>query len=353
MAKQTKTRKTARAGAPPQGGTARAPGRPFALSLVVPMYNESEMCGIFFDRVIPILQALTEDYEVICVNDGSRDDTLEVLAGFHLRNPRIKIVSLSRNFGKEAALTAGVDHATGDAVIPIDADLQDPPELIPELVERWRQGFDMVIAVRRDRQSDSYVKRVTANMFYRVIGKLSEIPIPANAGDFRLLDRTVVDALNRLPERGRFMKGLYAWVGFNPSTIEYSRPPRAAGNTKWGFWGLWNFALEGIFSFTTLPLRIWTYVGLGTAVFAGFYGLYIFLRTLIYGADVPGYASLVVLLLFFSGMNMIGLGILGEYVGRIFTEVKQRPLYLVDSVAGIEKGAGGRADPAVPRRQNP
>jgi len=307
------------------------------------MHNESEMCGIFFDRVIPILQGLTEDYEVVCVNDGSRDDTLEVLRGLHARNPRIKIVSLSRNFGKEAALTAGIDHATGDAIIPIDADLQDPPELIPELVERWQQGFDTVIAVRSDRRSDGYLKRTTANMFYRVIGKLSDVPIPANAGDFRLLDRTVVEALNLLPERGRFMKGLYAWVGFNPSTVEYARPPRAAGDTKWRFWGLWNFALEGIFSFTTLPLRIWTYVGLLTAAFASIYGLYIVLHTLINGADVPGYPSLIVLLLFFSGMNMIGLGILGEYVGRVFAEVKQRPLYLVESVVGIENRTGDRS----------
>lgn len=342
MGNKIKTPKSAKAGTPIHGETARAPGQPFALSLIVPMHNESEMCAIFFDRVIPILQGLTEDYEVICVNDGSRDDTLEILTGFHVQNPRIKIVNLSRNFGKEAALTAGIDFAIGDAIIPIDADLQDPPELIPDLVKRWREGFDTVLAVRRDRQSDSYLKRTTANMFYRVIGRLSEVPIPANAGDFRLLDRTVVEALKLLPERRRFMKGLYAWAGFNSSSIEYSRTPRVAGDTKWGFWGLWNFALEGIFSFTTLPLRIWTYVGLGTAVFAGIYGLYIVLYTLIYGSDVPGYASLIVLLLFFSGMNMIGLGILGEYVGRIFTEVKQRPLYLVESVAGIENGASER-----------
>lgn len=308
----------------------------FSLSLVVPMHNEAEMCGIFFDRVVPILKDLTDDYEIVCVNDGSRDDTLGILSSFHLRNPRIKIVNLSRNFGKEAALTAGIDHASGDAVIPIDADLQDPPELIPELVERWRQGFDTVIAVRGDRQTDGFLKRTTANMFYRVIGKLSEVPIPANAGDFRLLDRTVLEALKRLPERRRFMKGLYAWVGFNPTTVEYTREARVAGDTKWKFWGLWNFALEGIFSFTTLPLRIWTYAGLGTAIFAGCYGLYIVLRTIIHGIDVPGYASLLVLLLFFSGMNMIGLGILGEYVGRIFSEVKQRPVYLVESVTGID-----------------
>jgi len=311
----------------------------FSLSLVVPMHDESEMCAAFFDRVVPILQGVTGNYEIICVNDGSRDDTLQVLFSFHLRNPHIKIISLSRNFGKEAALTAGIDHASGDAVIPIDADLQDPPDLIPELVEKWLEGFDMVVAVRGDRRSDGFLKRTTANAFYRVIGRLSKVPIPANAGDFRLLDRTVVDSLKLLPERGRFMKGLYAWVGFSSATVEYARPARAAGNTKWRFWGLWNFALDGIFSFTTLPLRIWTYVGLGTAVFAGSYGIYITLRTMIYGVDVPGYASLVVLLLFFSGMNMIGLGILGEYVGRVFSEAKQRPVYLIESLTGIESAA--------------
>lgn len=306
------------------------------------MHNESEMCAIFFDRVVPILEKLSGDYEIVCVNDGSRDDTLAILRDFHKRNHRIKVISLSRNFGKEAALTAGIDFATGDAVIPIDADLQDPPELIPELVERWQQGFDTVIAIRADRASDSYLKRVTANMFYRVIGRLSEVPIPSNAGDFRLLDRTVVEALSRLPERRRFMKGLYAWVGYRPATVEYTRPPRAAGDTKWRFWGLWNLALEGIFSFTTLPLRIWTYVGLATAGMSAAYGLYIILRTILHGIDVPGYASLIVVLLFFSGMNMIGLGILGEYVGRIFSEVKQRPLYLVESVDGLDTAAGRR-----------
>lgn len=306
------------------------------LSLVVPMHNEAEMCGIFFSRVVPILQSVTERYEIVCVNDGSRDDTLQILTAFHLRNPRIKIVNLSRNFGKEAALTAGIDYASGDAVIPIDADLQDPPEIIPDLIERWREGFDTVVAVRRDRSSDSFWKRTTANSFYRIIGKLSDVPIPANAGDFRLLDRSVIEALRLLPERGRFMKGLYAWVGYNSAIVEYARQARPAGGSKWKLWGLWNFALDGIFSFTTLPLRIWSYVGFGTALFSAFYGLYIVLRTLWYGVDVPGYASLVVLLLFFSGMNMIGLGIMGEYVGRIFSEVKQRPLYLVESVAGIE-----------------
>jgi len=289
---------------------------------------------------------VTPDFEIICVNDGSRDDTLELVRGFHSREPRIKIVDLTRNFGKEVALTAGIEHAAGDAIIPIDADLQDPPELIPRLVERWREGFDTVIAVRSERRSDSFVKRASANMFYRVIGSLSHVPIPANAGDFRLLDRTVVEALKLLPERSRFMKGLYAWVGFRQAMVEYARPERAAGTTKWNIWRLWNFALDGIFSFSTLPIRVWSYMGLLVAALAVLYGCFILVRTLVYGIDVPGYASLMVALLLLSGMNMIGIGILGEYVGRIFMEVKRRPVYLVNSTLGIESppaGADGNA----------
>lgn len=329
--------------APVGGAAVGSEQETFSLSLVVPMHDEAEMCGIFFERVVPIMQGLTEHYEIICVNDGSRDDTLQLLMAYHLRDPRIKIVNLSRNFGKEAALTAGIDFASGDAVIPIDADLQDPPELIPELVERWKEGFDTVIAVRRDRSSDSFLKRITAAGFYRVIGKLSEVPIPANAGDFRLLDRTVIQALIQLPERGRFMKGLYAWAGFNSTTVEYSRPGRAAGSSKWKLWGLWNFALDGIFSFTTLPLRVWSYAGLGIAFLSLLYGCFIIFHTIYFGVDVPGYASLIVVLLFFSGMNMIGLGILGEYMGRVFTEVKQRPLYIIDSLAGLEDNGNERS----------
>jgi len=321
----------------------------FRLSIVVPMYNESEVCDIFFERTLPILEKITPDFEIICVDDGSRDNTPLLLVAAHRRDKRIKIVSLSRNFGKEIALTAGIDHATGDAVIPIDADLQDPPELIGDLVAKWREGYDSVIAVRTDRTSDGYFKRATAQMFYRVIGKLSEIPILANAGDFRLLDRVVVDALRAVPERNRFMKGLYAWAGFRHATVGYVRPIRAAGTTKWRFWKLWNLALEGIFSFSTFPLRFWSYVGLGVAVMAGVYGSVIIARTLVYGIDVPGYASLLVTVLFLSGINMIGLGILGEYVGRIFLEVKQRPLYIVGQTTGIEAAprAKGISDDAA------
>ncbi|MFC1771773.1 glycosyltransferase family 2 protein [Pseudomonadota bacterium] len=305
------------------------------LSIVVPMYNEAEVCQPFFESVLPILKNITESFEIVCVNDGSRDPTQLELNRFHQEDSRIKVINLSRNFGKEIALTAGIDMACGDVVIPMDADLQDPPELIPDMIECWRQGYDMVLAVRSNRESDTVMKRATANAFYRLMGRMSEVPIPANAGDFRLMDRTVVDALKTLPERNRFMKGLYAWVGYNCTSIEYTRPKRVAGTSKWKYWRLWNLALEGILSFTTLPLRIWSYLGLIVAALSGVYGVFIIFRTMIYGVEVAGYASLLVTVLFLSGINMIGLGVLGEYVGRIFLEVKQRPLYLVQSTMGV------------------
>jgi glycosyltransferase involved in cell wall biosynthesis len=315
------------------------PGRPvqgFRVSVVVPIYNEASSCEQFFDRVIPVLSAISENFEVVCINDGSTDGSPALLQRLHNAEPRIKVVNLTRNFGKELALTAGLDLATGDAVIPMDADLQDPPELIPKLVERWLEGFDMVVAVRDDRRSDSWLKRNAATLFYRVIGRIGEVNVPSNAGDFRLIDRTVVEVLKRLPERNRFMKGIFAWVGFRQATVTYARPPRAAGESKWGYWKLWNLALEGIFSMTTLPLRVWTYFGMGVALLAGCYMIFIVVRTLLYGVDVAGYPSLIVAILFFSGINMVGLGILGEYVGRIFVEVKQRPLYLVHDTIGFQ-----------------
>jgi glycosyltransferase involved in cell wall biosynthesis len=309
----------------------------FRLSLVVPIFNEENSCESFFDRAIPVLKEVTDNFEIVCVNDGSTDRSLEMLQRLHASDSRIKIVDLTRNFGKELALTAGLELATGDAVIPIDADLQDPPELIPKFVERWREGFDMVVAVRDDRRSDSWLKRTTSHLFYRVIGRIGDVPVPSNAGDYRLIDRTVVEVLKRLPERNRFMKGIFAWVGFRQATVTYTRPARAAGESKWGYWKLWNFALEGIFSMTTLPLRVWTYFGVGIAFLAGCYGMFIIVRTLLFGADVAGYPSLFVAILFFSGINMVGLGILGEYVGRIFVEVKQRPLYLINDTIGFEE----------------
>jgi len=307
------------------------------ISVVVPMYNEEEVIDAFFEAITPVLRSLTKDYEIICVNDGSSDMTLPKLIAARGMNPAIKIIDLSRNFGKELALTAGLDFASGDAVVPIDADLQDPPELIVEMVEKWRDGADMVIAVRTDRGTDGWFKRTSAGLFYRIAGRLSDTGIPNNAGDFRLMDRKVIDALKALPERTRFMKGIFAWLGFKQAEVTYSRPKRVAGTTKWKFWKLWNFALEGIFSFTTLPLRIWTYMGFAISIIAPAYALLIILRTMFFGVGVPGYASTIVIILFFSGLNMLGLGILGEYVGRVFIEVKRRPLYLVRETIGVEK----------------
>ena len=309
-------------------------GNVFRLSVVVPMYNEAEVLDSFFERVCPIAAAQTEYYEIVCVNDGSDDATLELLTRYHTDNPRIKTVSLTRNFGKEAALAAGLDYATGDAVVLIDADLQDPPELIPDLVARWRDGYDMVLAVREDRSTDTPAKRITAGLFYQIVQRLSQTPIPANVGDYRLMDRRVVAALRQLPERTRFAKGLFGWLGFSQTVVLYRRPERAGGVSKWRYWRLWNYALDGIFSFSTVPLRIWTYLGMLISLGTGAYIVLIVARAMLYGIDVPGYASLLVVVLFFSGLNMIGLGILGEYVGRIFLEVKRRPLYLIDRRLG-------------------
>lgn len=313
---------------------------PPEVSVVVPMYNEEEVLGIFFQRIEPILRDHTRSYEIVCVDDGSKDNTLALLHAAAQRDPRIKLISLSRNFGKEIALTAGLDHASGQAVIPIDVDLQDPPEVIPEMLDLWRDGNDMVIGVRQDRSSDTRLKRLTASLFYRIIGRMSDTPIPAGAGDFRLMDRKVMDALKLCKERTRFMKGLFGWLGFKQATVGYTRQPREAGTSKWRYWKLWNFALEGIVSFSTLPLRIWSYFGLMASLAALFYMLYIIVRTLMFGADVPGYASLFVAILFFSGLNMIGLGIIGEYIGRIYLEAKQRPLYLVRDVVNLDASTG-------------
>lgn len=315
------------------------------LSIVVPACNEEEVLAAFFERIGTVLKEITGDYEIVCVDDGSSDNTLALLTLAHRDDPRVKVIKLSRNFGKEIALTAGLHAASGDAVVPIDADLQDPPELIGEMVEKWRAGAKMVIAVRSDRETDSRLKRVTANAFYKVIRGIGDIPIPGNAGDFRLMDRSVVEALKGLPERTRFNKGLFAWLGFSPEIVTYQRPARAAGRSKWRYWRLWNFALEGIFSFSTVPLRIWTYLGALVAVGAMAYAVWIVVRTLAYGVDMPGYASLATMQLFFSGLIMIGLGILGEYVGRVFIEVKRRPLYLVEETLGFD----GDAAPDVSR----
>jgi len=306
------------------------------LSVVVPMYNEEKALGVFLAALMPVLKSVTEEFEVVCVDDGSKDATLRILLQHREREPRIRIVALRRNYGKDVALMAGMNYSTGAAVIPIDADLQDPPELIPEMVARWQEGYDTVICVRTDRPGDSRLKRWLAAGFYRVMGQVSSVDVPPNAGDFRLLDRSTVDALGQLPERSRFMKGLYALVGTKPAYLEYTRPARVAGTTKWAYWRLWNFALDGIFSFTTLPLRIWTYFGafvaaLGTGLAVWLIGEFLFF------SSVSGTNRwLLVVMLILGGANMIGIGVLGEYTGRIFDEVKNRPMYLVDGEYGFE-----------------
>lgn len=318
---------------------------PPCLSIVVPMHNESQNVQAFYDRVAGVLDGLGETWEIVCVNDGSRDDTLAQLTELHHRDPRVKVIDLSRNFGKEIALTAGLDHATGDAVIPIDADLQDPPELIPELLAKWREGYEVVNATRRSRQGETWVKKATANAFYRALEKMTSIRIPRNTGDFRLISRPAMAALRRLPERNRFMKGLFAWVGFRQATVYFDRHPRHAGVTTWNYWRLWNLALDGITSFSSLPLRVWSYLGAGIALCAFFYASFLILRTLFFGIDLPGYASIMVTILFIGGIQLIGLGVLGEYLGRIFEEVKQRPMYLIRESHGIHDAADGTDTP--------
>lgn len=302
------------------------------LSVIVPMYNEADGLDGLFDALVPVLDGLDEPYEIVCVDDGSRDDTLARLIAKRDTVPRLVIGEFSRNFGKEAAMSAGLDLARGDAVIPVDADLQDPPDLIPRMVEKWREGFDVVLARRGDRKADGALKRLTAWAFYKTHNVLAEHPIPEDVGDFRLMDRKVVDVVTRLPERRRFMKGLFAWAGFKTTVIDFERPERAAGQTSWNYWKLWNFALEGITSFSSLPLRLWSYVGAVVALLSFLYAGAIVARTLIFGVDVPGYASLLTIMLFLGGLQLLSLGLLGEYVGRIYSEVKGRPLYVLRAV---------------------
>ena len=310
------------------------------LSIIVPCYNESEVVENFFSAMVGnngILNNLGLNCELVFINDGSKDNTLELLKAqkeiySNKSNLDIKIVNLSRNFGKEAAMSAGFSVASGEAIVPMDADLQDPPELIAKFVELWRQGYDVVLAKRNDRQEDSFAKRFSSSLFYKLNNKISDVKLPDNVGDFRLFTRKVLNAINSLPENQRFMKGIFAWVGFNSITIEYKRPQRIAGSSKFNGWKLWNFALQGITSFGTLPLRIWTYIGFIVSFFAFIYASFLILRTLIMGIDLPGYASLVVIILFLGGLQLIGVGILGEYVGRIYMESKRRPPFIIDEI---------------------
>jgi len=302
------------------------------LSIVCPVYNEEKAIPIFIERISDLLHQKYIEHEIIFVNDGSHDSTLDILISYQKKNNKISIIDLTRNFGKEAALTAGLNHTTGDIAIPIDVDLQDPIELIPDMIQKWKEGFDVVLCKRVDRTAESFFKRTTANLFYKISKMIFEIELPENVGDFRLMDKKVINALKMLPERKRFMKGLFAWLGFSVTEIEFVRPSRISGKSKYNFWKLWNFAWEGITSFSTFPLRIWTYIGFFIALFSIFYGFYTFIKTLIEGVITPGYASIMVMLTFIGGLLLMGLGIIGEYLGRIYQEVKMRPIYLIKNI---------------------
>lgn len=299
------------------------------ISLIVPCYNETDNIESLYVRIEAVMEKIEESWEMICINDGSQDNTLEKLLSLHRRDSRVRVLDFSRNFGKEAALTAGLDHAHGEAVIPLDADLQDPPELIPLMIAKWREGYEVVNAVRKTRDGESWIKRSTSFVFYRVINKLSPVEIPHDTGDFRLISKPVLEAIRQLPERRRFMKGLFAWVGFRSTTIPYERDPRLSGKTKWNYWKLWNFALEGITSFSQIPLQLVSYLGLFVSFSAFLYGILLLVKTLIYGNSVKGYPSLMVTLLFLGGVQMMALGVIGEYIGRTYEESKQRPVYLI------------------------
>ncbi|MBC8236804.1 MAG: glycosyltransferase family 2 protein, partial [Helicobacteraceae bacterium] len=286
------------------------------ISIVCPCYNEEAVIEHFLQSMIPILKKSQKTYEIIFIDDGSKDDTLNVLLESQKNYENIRILKLSRNFGKEVALTAGLDASMGETVVPIDVDLQDPPELILEFIKKYEEGFDVVLAKRADRTTDTYAKKFSAEAFYKFHNKISDISIPNNVGDYRLMSRRVVEEIKKLPESQRFMKGIFAWVGFKTATVEYKRESRVAGESSFNGWKLWNFALDGITSFSTVPLRIWLYLGVIIAGLAFVYGSIIIVKTLIFGIDSPGYASLLTTVLFLGGVQLMGIGILGEYIGR-------------------------------------
>ncbi len=322
------------------------PGPPM-VSVVVPFHDEQENVRALHARVSGVLDSAGLSWELICVNDGSQDGTLAALIRLAGGDSRVRVYDLSRNFGKEAALTAGLDQARGSVAIPLDADLQDPPEVIPLLIAKWREGYDVVNAVRAAREGEGWLKQVSAYLFYRVINRLSAIEIPRDTGDFRLLSRPALEALRQMPERRRFMKGMFVWVGFPTASVIYRRAGRHAGRTSWNYWRLWNFALEGITSFSQVPLRMASYLGLGVALLSLLYAVFLMLRTMLFGNPVSGYTSVMVAILFLGGMQLIALGVIGEYIGRIYEETKQRPVYIIRRswTGAAADSASGAGDP--------
>lgn len=305
------------------------------ISIVVPMFNEAANIETLYRRLTAVLQKIGRPYEVICVNDGSRDNTLAMLTELNNQDNHFKVIDLSRNFGKEIALSAGIDFTRGQVVVPIDADLQDPPELIVDLIAKWEEGYDVVYATRAEREGESWFKKWTASMFYKTMQRLTSLDMPVNTGDFRLMSRQSIEALKELRESNRFMKGLFTWVGFRQTGITYKRDARFAGKTKWNYPKLWNLAVEGITSFSYLPLQWSMYLGLMVAFISFVYGFYMIISTLLHGNPVPGYPSLMVVVLFIGGVQLFTIGIIGQYIGRIYTETKRRPLYIVRSTCGL------------------
>lgn len=307
------------------------------ISVVVPMFNEAENLAPLVARLTPVMERCSASFEVVFVDDGSTDDTLTALRRANQLDPRLRAISFSRNFGKEIAIAAGLDHARGEAVVIMDADLQHPPEMIETFVERWRQGYQNVFGQRVDRSADSAMRRALTLRFYRLFAAFGETSLPPGAGDFRLLDRQAVEALRAMPERARFSKGLYAWIGYRSLGVPFEVAERAFGSSKFSYRKLTRFALDGLMSFSTLPLKVWTYVGTLISLLALAAAIFFLLRTATHGVDVPGYASLIVSIMFFAGVQLMSLGVLGEYIGRIFAEVKRRPLYLVAERVGVEE----------------
>lgn len=307
------------------------------LSIIVPIFNEEDGLDDFFGQLFEALARIPMQHEVICVNDGSYDQSLKKLISWRSCNPSIKIVDLSRNFGKEIALTAGIDFSSGDAVAIMDADLQHPPKFIQKLIDKWKEGYDDVYAIRYTREDETITKRLAAKLYYKTLKRISDVPIPPNAGDFRLLDRRVVDALRSLPERTRFMKGIYAWVGFKQIGIPYKADTRVSGDSKLPIYKLWNLAIEGIVSFSSLPLKLWVYIGFIVALASFVYGFIVLIDAIISGSSAPGIPSILTAVFFFGGIQLISIGVLGEYISRIFVEVKQRPIYIINNLYGLSR----------------